>query len=250
MPEADKIISGNISNGLVASQSSPAYNVVNPKELQITCGSAIPVREINISGTQLPRPENYLDVDDTYTLGQPVTKGGKWENLNPDIVSFDESTRVVTAINVGKAIIEYIVDGVVNKKHLINVFDTFGIKPMALTASDITESELKITVSRNTAVLDSDSVNKSFIFEEELKNMPAAIWKPAEVTGSIPDQSGSHLLKNLCSGLKISAQPPTKSGDGFPFDLADANATLTMPAATATTPFTYLKKDFSHETQH
>lgn len=46
LPEEDKIVSLNISNGLIASQSNPSYQVVNAKELTIICATAIPIKKL------------------------------------------------------------------------------------------------------------------------------------------------------------------------------------------------------------
>lgn len=241
--EVSHVISGNISQGLVPSQSSPEYNVVNPKELQITCESAIPIKTITIIGTTWTQPKN-LSISETYALPSQEQAGGTWTTLNPDIVSISGST--VTALKAGTATVQYCKNAVVINSYVINVQDQFGIKPMALTPADITESELKITITNTTLTEDSTG---GFIFEQELKNMPAAIWKPAETTGTIPDQSGPHLLKNLISGIKISAKPPTKSTHGFLFDLADADVILTMPEGNTVGSFTYGSTGFSTSTQ-
>ncbi|HEY8097209.1 MAG TPA: DUF6603 domain-containing protein [Methylobacter sp.] len=46
LPASDKILSANIGRGLIASQSSPAINVVNAKELVVILGTAIPVKTV------------------------------------------------------------------------------------------------------------------------------------------------------------------------------------------------------------
>lgn len=46
LPAEDKVLTCNVGKGVIASQSSDTYTVVNAKELSIVCGTAIPIQEV------------------------------------------------------------------------------------------------------------------------------------------------------------------------------------------------------------
>jgi hypothetical protein len=53
LPAPDKILTLNISKGIIASASNQSLNVVNPKELQFTCSTLIPLRNVQIGSLEV-----------------------------------------------------------------------------------------------------------------------------------------------------------------------------------------------------
>jgi len=85
----------------------------------------------------------------------------------------------------------------------------FGIKPMANTEDDF-KSVLTLNVSKDGKDMSSDELSTRFSFEPITKNMPSALWQPADKdkSGKIPDNDDSSLINDLLSGVRISAIDP------------------------------------------
>ncbi len=112
--------------------------------------------------------------------------------------------------------------------NLINVSE-FGIKPMANTASDFSESTFSITISKSNGNIDYSYINNHFTITPIYKNMPAALWKPASQTGQIPDDSGSKLITGLLAGVEIAACE-TNLVHGFEVPVNKVDLIATAPA--------------------
>jgi len=86
---------------------------------------------------------------------------------------------------------------------------SFGIKPMANTEDDF-KSVLTLNVSKDGKDMSSDELSTHFTFEPITKNMPSALWQPADKDkpGKIPDNADSSLINDLLSGVRISAIGP------------------------------------------
>jgi len=171
LPKPEKILSLQISKGLVSGQSKPDSPVVNPKELELVCSTAIPLKSvIGLAG---------------FSVAQ----------------------------------------------------QNFGIKPMANTANDINTSELSITLSKDGSAMNTVDLQKRFTVLPVTRNLPAALWQPAQTSGTIPAQEGPELMEGLLCGLEISAHEPTQ---GVAFTIpANQYDTLQTAPAKAGTAFTY-----------
>lgn len=249
LPKPEKILTASVSQGLVAGQSSDSYQVVNPKELSIQCGSAMPLKSSVINGAGDTGSANTRTVQITLGSGAETTlaasAAGHWHNETPDVLDFDSNTRVLKRTKSGIGRLTFNNSTQSGQSYTLFVSEVFGIKPMAKTVDDITECELAISISKNGYAMPLHDISQSFDIATVDKNMPGALWEPAADSGIIPSSRGADLMQHLASGLSITAKPAIAQGKGFDFNTADANDNLHMPAGEALGAFSYEASTFN-----
>lgn len=203
LPKPDKTVTSSIGSGLLTGLSSSDYKVINPKELSLICGSAIPVKAIYINSP-------VLGVGETMVLSG-ASGDGSWSSDNPSVAKVDNGN--VSGVSEGVAII---VDPAGSKtfitvgqsqaaysfKNPIN--SSFGIKPMGNTENDYAVSNLNVAILKKEENVYSFADLSHFSFEPINKNMPAALWQKATQPGQIPQNDTDSLIAGLTNGLKIS----------------------------------------------
>ncbi len=217
LPAADKVISCTVSDGIIASKSTPTYHVVNAKELSVVCSTAVPVKAI-ISKMSIPY---FVEVGANITMPTQSQTGGKWTSSDTKIATVDKTTGKVTGVATGDVKILYTLSDTTTGKQQITTFPfavfskDFGIQPMANTKEDFSTSNLTVTISKDGGPMTEEEITSHFQFTATIKNMPAALWQPTGALASPPQLGGNDLLEGLLSGVEISARPPEKSPDSI-----------------------------------
>lgn len=216
LPEPDKMLTTNIANGLVASQSNAHYNVVNAKELEIYCSTKIPASAsaIQINGASEGLP-SCLDIGATFTL-TPTTPStsGLWVSSNENVVSMGTPNPttgviIITGATAGSTTLTYTASGQIEVFHVLVGIQEFGIKPMGKTATNLTGSTFNVSISNVDVPGSPTPANDKFNVEFILGNVPAAMWEPAQTSGTIPVNTTAHLIQNVITGAKITLLPPS-----------------------------------------
>ena len=105
--------------------------------------------------------------------------------------------------------------------HPIVANQATGIKPMGLKG-DSFQSNLVFTTKYNNKASDL------FKFRPIYKNVPAALWQPADVDGEIPGKSKDELIENVVCGYELFMKKPPL-GVGVPIDASTFDDALVGP---------------------
>lgn len=210
LPQPDKILTTNISNGLVSSQSSATCNVVNAKDLEVVCTTAIPA--VPGSATVGGKARSVGAGDTIQLTPSNPHQSGIWVNQDPDIVTLGEAVKTtgvvgVTGLKTGAATLTYTVGSDV-QTFIVTVGASFGIKPMAKTVTDLAGSTFDISISNVTNPAKPTPASDHFNVEFTLGNMPAAMWEAVKASGTIPKSNGEHLVQGVITGARITPNPP------------------------------------------